>query len=139
VLGFLACGAIVRRRAYLEVGGFERRFGFGGEEELLALDLAAAGWQLAYVDQVVARHDPPGRDPAGRRRRQATQLRNTLWSTWLRHPWGQALPRTASLTAASVRTGHGGAVLAAARGLPWVLRQRRVLPPEVAQAVRRLG
>ena len=61
VLGFLACGAIARRSALLEVGGFHPRYGFGGEEHLLAIDLAAAGWQLAYVDDVVAHHAPaPG-------------------------------------------------------------------------------
>src|SRR5215207_3243678 len=50
VLGFLACGAVVRRSAYLAVGGFHPRFGIGGEEDLLAIDLAAAGWALAYVE-----------------------------------------------------------------------------------------
>src|SRR5690606_10209266 len=39
VLGFLAGGSIVRRSAFLQVGGFERRFFVGGEEELFALDL----------------------------------------------------------------------------------------------------
>src|SRR4051794_13332451 len=50
VLGFVACGAVVRREAFLGVGGFEARFGIGGEEELLALDLAAAGWGLTYAE-----------------------------------------------------------------------------------------
>ena len=44
VLGFIACGAVVRRAAFLEVGGFDVRLGVGGEEELLAVDLAARGW-----------------------------------------------------------------------------------------------
>ena len=43
VLGFLACGAVARRSAVLECGGFHPRYGFGGEEHLLAVDLAAAG------------------------------------------------------------------------------------------------
>jgi hypothetical protein len=47
VMGFLACGAVVRRSAFLEVGGFDGRLGIGGEETLLALDLAGAGWRLA--------------------------------------------------------------------------------------------
>ena len=42
VLGFVACGAMVRRAAYLDVGGFHPRYGVGGEEGLLALDLWAA-------------------------------------------------------------------------------------------------
>src|SRR4051794_32357037 len=63
VLGFLACGAVVRRSAFLEAGGFEARFGVGGEEELLAMDLAAAGWGLAYCKDVVAHHHPTSCGP----------------------------------------------------------------------------
>ena len=45
---------------------------FGGEEERLALDLAAAGWALCYAPQVVARHVPSTqRDVAARRVRIA--------------------------------------------------------------------
>jgi hypothetical protein len=54
VLGFLACGAVVRRDAYLAGGGFDEVVFFMGEEERLALDLAALGWGLAYVQDVVA-------------------------------------------------------------------------------------
>ena len=36
VLGFLACGTIVRREAYLQAGGFDPLLFFFGEEELLA-------------------------------------------------------------------------------------------------------
>jgi GT2 family glycosyltransferase len=139
VLGFLACGAVVRRRAYLEVGGFERRFGIGGEETLLAFDLAAAGWRLAYVDDIVAHHHPPGRDDAGRRRRRAIELRNELWATWLRRSPPVALRRTARLAVSGVRAGQAGALVAAARGLPWTLRERRALPAGVERAARLLG
>ncbi|MES9544175.1 glycosyltransferase [Actinomadura sp. NPDC000600] len=85
VLGFLACSVVVRRDAYLGVGGFSDVLHFGGEEELLALDLAAAGWGLAYVPELVVHHHPAaaGRDPAARRRRQA---RNRVLTAWLRRP-----------------------------------------------------
>jgi hypothetical protein len=136
VLGFLACGAVVRRRAYLNAGGFEPRFGVGGEEHLLALDLAAAGWGLAYVEQVVAHHHPSP-DAAGRRDRRSVQLRNGIWAAWLRRPAGTALSRSAALVATSLRERRPGVVLGAARGLPWVLRERRRLPAEVEQAERR--
>jgi GT2 family glycosyltransferase len=49
VLGFVAGAAMVRTQAFIEAGGFERRFGVGGEEELLAIDLAASDWRIAYV------------------------------------------------------------------------------------------
>jgi GT2 family glycosyltransferase len=137
VLGFVACGAVLRRDAYLQVGGFHRRFGVGGEEELLAVDLAAAGWGLAYVEELVAHHHPsPSRDPAGRRR---VQVRNRLWSAWLRRPPGMAAGCTlrALLEAVADRSGRAG-VVEAVGGLPWVLRARRRLPAEVEADLRRL-
>jgi GT2 family glycosyltransferase len=137
VLGFVACGAIVRRAAYLEVGGFEPRLGIGGEEQLLALDLAAAGWGLAYVSEIVAHHHPTRRsdgDP-----RHAIVLRNAIWSTWLRRSPRSVLTRTIALTATGVRDGQLRALFAAIQGLPWALRQRRVLPREVERAARMLG
>jgi GT2 family glycosyltransferase len=144
VLGFLACGAIVRRRAYLEVGGFEPRLGIGGEEQLIALDLAAAGWQLAYVEEIIAHHHPARGEPGAsaadqakrRRERNRTMLRNSLWTTWLRRPLLAAVTRTASLAATGVLAGDFEALIGAARGLPWALRKRRALPPEVERAAR---
>lgn len=133
VLGFVACGAVVRRSAFLSTGGFDRRLQIGGEEELLALDLAAAGWALAYVPEVVAHHHPSsGRDAAGRRRRM---VRNELWSAWLRGSSGAAARRSLRVLAGmrsdpSVAVG----VLAALRGAPWVARSRRPLPDEVERA-----
>src|SRR4051795_5030375 len=95
VLGFVCCGAIVRREAYLGVGGFDPRYGIGGEERLLAVDLAAAGWELAYVNAVVAHHHPAAR--GARPGRNAVALRNDLWSAWLHRPAGAAVRRTAAL------------------------------------------
>jgi N-acetylglucosaminyl-diphospho-decaprenol L-rhamnosyltransferase len=138
VLGFVACGAVVRRSAFLQAGGFHRRFGVGGEEELLAVDLAAAGWGLAYVEEVVAHHHPSrSRDPEGRRR---VQVRNGLWSIWLRRPLGVAAGRTLSmLMEAAGDAGGRTGVVEAVRGLPWVLRARRPVPREVEADLRRLG
>jgi GT2 family glycosyltransferase len=138
VLGFIACGAVVRRDAFLEVGGFDARLGVGGEEELLSLDLATRGWGLAYVDEVVAHHHPsPVRDPSGRRRRQ---IRNALWSAWLRRPIGGAARRTAHLAALAIQQpGAWPGVLLAMGGLPWVLRERRPVPRDLEAAIRRLG
>ena len=68
LVGFMAGASVVRRAAFLAVGGFERRFMVGGEEELLALDLLAAGWALRYVEELVVHHYPsPNRDDAARR------------------------------------------------------------------------
>ncbi len=146
VLGFVACGAVARRATFLAAGGFDRRFGVGGEEEVLALDLAAAGWGLAYVEAVVAHHHPsPSRDPG---RRRQVQLRNGLWAAWRRRRLPGAVRRTRALLGASAAasgTNSGwrdpatrAGLMEALRGLPWVLRERRPLPPAVEAAVRRL-
>jgi GT2 family glycosyltransferase len=96
VLGFVACGAVVRRSAFLESGGFRLGYGVGGEEELLAIDLRSAGWDVRYCPDVVAHHHPATDRPPGadRRRRQA---RNFLRTTWLRRRLGGALLSTAAL------------------------------------------
>lgn len=136
VLGFVACGAVVRRSAFLAVGGFERRLGIGGEEELLAIDLAARGDRLAYVDEVVAIHEPAVGPRPGRR---AGTLRNSLLVAWLRRPAADALRRSAGLLA-----GHGprreavAAVAEALRAGGWVLRERRAVPPWLASDLRDL-
>ncbi|MBO0700717.1 MAG: glycosyltransferase, partial [Zavarzinella sp.] len=81
LLGFMACAAVVRREPFLAAGGFEERFGVGGEEDLLALDLAAAGWWLCYDPGYVVHHHPSvARPRAGRR---ATVIRNAVWTAWL--------------------------------------------------------
>jgi GT2 family glycosyltransferase len=138
VLGFIACGAVVRRTAFLEVGGFDVRLGVGGEEELLSVDLAARGWGLAYVEEVVAYHHPsPSRDPSGRRR---VQVRNALWSAWLRRPLGGAARRTAHLAALAMhQPGAWSGILLALVGLPWVLRERRPVHSELEAALRTLA
>ncbi|WP_066940624.1 glycosyltransferase family 2 protein [Microtetraspora fusca] len=130
VLGFLACGAVVRRDAYLAAGGFDDVVFFFGEEERLAVDLAAAGWGLAYVEDVVAHHHPsPSRDPRGR---QALAVRNALLTAVLRRPWRVVV--TGAL--AALRDGPAGrrGVRDAVGRLPVALARRRLLPPSVEAA-----
>ena len=134
VLGFLACGAVVRREAYLSAGGFDDLVFFMGEEERLALDLSVAGWGLSYVPEVVAHHHPsPARDTAARRTRAA---RNRLLTALLRRPW----PVVLRVLGETLRLGRPGlrAVLETAVRLPRALARRRVLPPDVERARRLL-
>jgi GT2 family glycosyltransferase len=132
LLGFVACAAVVRRRPFLASGGFHERIGIGGEETLVALDLAAAGWQLAYVDAVVAHHHP---DPGARHGRSAALQRNALWCAWLRLPLRLAARETAAAIARA-RTDPTArtALREAVRGVPWVARERRRVPRAVADA-----
>lgn len=139
VLGFVACGAVVRRSAFMQVGGFDAHYGIGGEERLLAGDLAAAGWLLRYDEQLVVCHWPPPAGASRRADRAARVVRNDLWSAWLRR-------RARSLPGATLRAllqggarwptvrGAGAAVL----GLPWIVRERRPHPRTVEEALRRL-
>jgi GT2 family glycosyltransferase len=127
VLGFVACGAVVRRAAFLAAGGFTRRLGVGGEEQLLAVDLAARGWELVYRDDVVAHHHPSQiRD---RRRRDELRVRNQLWFAWLRrrHPTALRISRAALLAAARQPVARTG-LLHAVSGAPWALANRRPVP-----------
>ena len=132
VLGFIACGAVVRRSAYLQAGGFDPVVFFAGEEERLALDLAAQGWVLCYAPEVVARHVPsPARDVRARHVRVA---RNIMLTAVMRRPVREVL-RTAGRTARGPQGVRG--LLAAVPRVPAALRARRRLPPEV-EAARRL-
>jgi GT2 family glycosyltransferase len=135
VLGFLACGAVVRTAAFEQAGGFDDVVFFMGEEERLALDLSALGWGLAYVDEVVAYHHPsPVRDHEARRVRAA---RNRILTALLRRPW-PVVVRTVLSTARGGSSGRAG-VLAASRRLPRALARRRTLPTHVEAARRSLG
>lgn len=134
VLGFLAGMSVVRRDAYLSVGGFLPKVGVGGEEAWLAADLAAAGWHLSYVPSVVAHHQPsPHRDRVGRRR---VDLRNALWFAWTRRRPAAAMRQTiAMLRQAPPDRVSARAVADALHGLPWVRRTRRRLPRQIDAAL----
>lgn len=135
LVSFLAGASIVRRRAFLSAGGFHERLFIGGEEELLAADLLAQGWRIGYAPQLVVHHAPSSlRDAHGRR---LQGIRNTLWFTWLRRPAPVAVRRTAALLRqVPPDTVSARALLAAARGAPWVLGERQVLPPPVESLYR---
>ncbi|THA22817.1 glycosyltransferase [Streptomyces sp. A1277] len=127
---FLAAATVMRTEAFREAGGFHPGLWLGGEEELMATDLMRSGWWLAYVPEMVIHHAAsPVRDSTARR---VLGLRNTLWFTWLRRPAGSALRRTLYLLATVPRDRASLRAFAhAGRGLPWVLRQRRPVPPDI--------
>jgi GT2 family glycosyltransferase len=130
ILSFQEGVSIVRRSAFEAVGGFDRRVSIGGPEEHLAADLLAAGWELRYVPSVRARHVPDHAGPSPLVRRLG--LRNTLWFSWGRRPLRPAMRMTLHVIRSSpANRATLLGVADAVRGLPRVLRERRLLPPEV--------
>jgi GT2 family glycosyltransferase len=147
ILGFAACGAVVRREAYLQVGGFNPVLFFLGEERVLALDLAAAGWDLAYAPDVVAHHHPVhnharsvrtnGQSPD----REALIVRNDLLTDWMRRPVGVALRSSGRLATRALRGEPTArrALAGALRRAHAALAHRRRRAPHGARPVRVVG
>jgi len=134
ILGFLAGASMVRRRAVVEVGGFEPRFFVGGEEGLMAIDLAVQGWTLAYLPQITVHHAPSSQRDSRRRRRDL--VRNGLWLAWLRRPVVVGIKEIwAAVRSAAVDLSLLPGIAEAVAGLPWVLRRRRKVPAHIEAAL----
>lgn len=133
LLGFVACAVVVRREAFLAVGGFDDVVRFPGEEQRVALDLASAGWDMAYVPELVVHHHPsPSREPAGERALRVA--RSNLLTAVLRRPW----PVVAREVLRTTKGGQGEAVRRALPDLVPALRQRRRVPAAVEEWLRQL-
>ena len=134
VLGFLAGACMFRRAAFVAAGGYEPRLFIGREERLLAIDLLASGWRMAYVPAAIVHHHPSRF--RNRRARQRLLLRNGLWCAWLRRPFASALRETVALCREGHR--HGALIaglLAALCGVPWIVLARRIVEPGVESAL----
>ncbi|WP_338340660.1 glycosyltransferase family 2 protein [Burkholderia vietnamiensis] len=133
ILGLLAGATAFRRDAYLRAGGYHPRYFLGGEEALLALDLYRAGAWLVYAPQLTVHHYPSTQRDA--RARRSVSTRNDVWTAWLRWPAGAAFAHTVRMLP-RLRRERG--ILPALAGLPWLLRERRAIPPHVERMRRRL-
>lgn len=134
LLSVLAGATVVRVSAFRRAGGFSPRLWLGGEEELLSLDLAAAGWRMYWCEDVVVHHAASLR--RDRRARRYLGIRNTLWTAWLRRPPRSAWRHTRAVLASAPRDRTTAAALARAlAGAPWVVRERRVVPPAVERGL----
>lgn len=134
ILGFVACGVVIRRAAFAEVGGFDPLLFFFGEETALAVDLATRSWDLVYVPEIVAVHRPDTAARSGEsRRRQGA--RNRILTSIMRDSWGAA--GREALHAAATR-GERGGVLRAVVAAPRALLRRRVASSPVLADLARL-
>ena len=136
VLGFLACAAVVRREAFLAVGGFDDVVFFRGEEERVALDLTAAGWGCAYVPEVVAHHHPSASGRGDARADEVRGRRSALLTALMRRSWAEVGARARDAAAA----GPAGrrALLSTLPRLPRALAARRPVPPWLEEQARSL-
>ncbi|WP_182347466.1 glycosyltransferase family 2 protein [Tomitella gaofuii] len=137
LLGVMAGLSMFRTRAFREVGGFCERMWLGGEEELLAVDLAEHGWWMCWAEDVIIHHAPSaGRDAT---RRRQLGIRNALWTLWLRRPASSAVRRGLRIIGSAPRdAATARAVLEALRGAGWVVRHRAVVSDRVEAGLRQL-
>ncbi|MDB5581209.1 MAG: family 2 glycosyl transferase [Bradyrhizobium sp.] len=130
LVGFMAGACVFRVRAYREAGGYEPRLFIGGEEELLALDLLAAGWAIVYAAQLTLFHHPsPLRDGAGRRRLLA---RNSAWIALMRLPLREALGAAARAAVTQLEGGFSDLAVFVL-GLHWAWQRRRPVPTHILE------
>jgi GT2 family glycosyltransferase len=131
ILGFMSCAAMVRKRAFEAAGGFSDILHFRGEEQLLAVDLAALGWDLCYCPELTAIHQP-STVRATTAQQEARSLRNSVLTTWLRRPMAQCLKATGLLFWSALRDReHARGAAEAILRLPAVVSERRPLPAHV--------
>ncbi|WP_269508925.1 glycosyltransferase family 2 protein [Burkholderia sp. IMCC1007] len=133
ILGLLAGATAFRRDAFLSAGGYHPRYFLGGEEALLALDLCRAGAWLVYAPHLTVHHYPSMQRDI--RTRMSVSTRNAVWTAWLRWPARAALAHTVRMLP---RLWRGRGVARTFAGLPWILRERRPIPPHVERMRRRL-
>ena len=79
-------GCMVRRKAFLDVGGFFAPYFFTVSEVDVATRLIGAGWDVRYIPSAVFDHrKAPGAGRVGERTLRL-RVRNQLWYFWLRFP-----------------------------------------------------
>jgi len=134
VLGFVCCAVVVRREAFLSIGGFDSRFAIAGEERMFSVDMRTKGWSLAYAEDMVAHHYPSPLRNVAQRTRHIT--RDTLWYYWLRRPAYYAFRHTMLIlkqmtSDINVRQGFWEALKAA----PAILLDREVVPRPIEEQI----
>ena len=100
---FSGGASLVRREVFLQVGGFNSEFMYGGEERELAWRILASGWRVQYLPSVRMYHKRtpgPERDEGERLR---CGFRNDLYVVWRYFPPVLVIPATANKVAFHLR------------------------------------
>jgi GT2 family glycosyltransferase len=108
-------GAVLRRSAFEELGGYPDFFFHAYEEPDLALRCAVAGWQVRYETSLTIRHHFTGTQRNEMRTHQR-HARNEFWSVLMRCPF----PQCVGVAAFRVVRQLG---YARKRGFDWVLHE----------------
>ena len=131
ILGFKTEASVVRTRAFYEAGGFWPPLFVGGEEALLALDMAERGWRMVYMEDVITKRAASCQRNAVRRLRW--EMRNAIWVAWMRLPANLAWKETLDQLRKAARLRQLQPVLVSVTaGMARVLQRRQVITPRVA-------
>lgn len=134
LLSFMGGATALRRKAYLDAGGYERKLFLGGEEELLASEIVRRGGQMRYLDDVVVYHYPSNQSADKLR---PYGIRNALWFAWRRRSVPSALKWTKYIvTSTPKKMNFFKGIAGFFRGLPWVIRTRDPLPKDLERQYR---
>lgn len=137
LLGFMTDACVVRIRAFYEAGGFWPPLFVGGEESLLALDMAVRGWRLIYMDDVLIKRTIPAVQTSMRKR--CREFRNNIWVAWMRLPVGLAWRETLrQLRMAAQARQLRVVVMLTLTGMMRALQRRQVISPRVAAMLAKL-
>ncbi|QYD67270.1 glycosyltransferase [Paraburkholderia edwinii] len=159
VATYIAGACVFRTSVFRAVGGYERRFGLGGEEALVALDVLDAGHAIAYCNDLIVRRgafasaaeaaaDNPADHPLRRRSdkrlgsgnacpgedalQRRVLARNAVWVAWMRLPWrdvGRSMCGALATFAHEHTLWRDGKAMIG--GLPWALVNRHRVNAQV--------
>ena len=59
---FIACGAAIRKKVYMDVGGFNEKLFIYGEETDFSYRCIAKGYTIVYIPNILVAH-PPSKSP----------------------------------------------------------------------------
>jgi GT2 family glycosyltransferase len=129
VPAYIGFAHLLRKSAFLAVGGYRSDLVFYGEEKEVCLRLMDAGYSVVYLPDARVAHlpDPAGRDP---RRYVRQVIRNDCLTSLYNEPWPLVV---VGLPARLLRYRRMAARIDGgdADGLTWVLRQLREAWPRV--------
>jgi GT2 family glycosyltransferase len=131
---YIGFAHLIRRSAFLEVGGYDALYRFHGEEKDCCLRLMDAGYDIVYLPDppVIHLHDPAGRDM---RRYLRYVIRNDCLGAMFHQPILLAIVMVPMRLARYVRMCRLGGVRDPG-GLLWILGQLAAHAPLAARSRR---